>query len=179
MLEPDGNWSKLPPNKASSVSTEYGEWLIQAFDYWFDTCSDVKLRRFEEIIEHLLGGSGSTEYFGVEPANLITIATDGAYEAVDQIKSAYDGAEDIGLNVFDHSLEQVVSHPLIQQRLIGLKALSDECLACEHKFTCGGGYYPHRYKESNGFKNPSIYCADYKLLFAHIRNRLKMELNNA
>jgi uncharacterized protein len=179
LLEPDGNWHKLPPNKNKPESTEYGDWLVKAFDYWFDTCSEIKLRRFEEIIEHLLGGSGSTEYFGVEPANLITIATDGSYEAVDQIKSAYDGAEFIGLNVFDHSLEQVVAHTAIQQRLIGQKALSDKCLACEFKLTCGGGYYPHRYKETNGFKNPSIYCADYKILFTHIRNRLQVELNNA
>lgn len=176
LLEPDGHWDKLPPGKMSAESTEYAQWLIGAFDYWFDHCSEIKLRRFEEIIEHLFGGSGSTEYFGVEPANLITIATDGAYEAVDQIKSAYDGAENLGLNVFDNSLEDVIAHPAIQQRLTGLSALSEKCLSCEYRLSCGGGYYPHRYSNANGFKNPTIYCADYKLLFSHIKTRISEEL---
>ena len=176
ILESDGNWEKLPPGKNSPESTEVGSWLIEAFDYWFKYQSDLPIRRFDEIIEHILGGSGSTEYFGVEPANLITIATDGAYEAVDQIKGAFDGAEVLNLNLYENSLAEVVLHPSVQERLVGLNALSDQCLACRHRLTCGGVYYPHRYSKENGFKNPSIYCADYLILFDHISACLKAEL---
>ncbi len=176
ILESDGNWEKLPPGKNSPESTEVGSWFIEAFDYWFKYQSDLPIRRFDEIIEHILGGSGSTEYFGVEPVNLITIATDGAYEAVDQIKGAFDGAEVLNLNLYENPLAEVVLHPSVQERLVGLNALSDECLACRHRLTCGGGYYPHRYSNENGFKNPSIYCADYLILFDHISACLKDEL---
>ena len=178
LLEPDATWDRLPPGKSSPLSTEYADWLIKAFDHWINKLPHLPIRRFEEIMEHLLGGSGTTEYFGVEPANLITVATDGAYEAVDQIKGAYDGAEHLGLDVFSNSLDEVVKHKKIQDRLIGLPALSNKCLNCEYLDSCGGGYYPHRYKKKTGFKNPTIYCSDYLKLFAHIKNYLDETLGN-
>ena len=176
-LEPNGNWERLPPGKSSTTSTEYAEWLKAAFDWWFHDKSHFKIRRFEEIIELLLGGSGSMEYFGTNPVPLITVGTDGSYEAVDQVKAAFDGAETLGLNLFDHSLDDVIAHPMVQDRLSGTAALSHECLECSYRDACGGGYYPHRYKNSNGFQNPSIYCSDYKVLFEHIGAVLKKELS--
>ena len=176
LLEPDGNWEKLPPGKRSPESTEYADWLIRAFDHWFDYRSNFRLRRFEEIIAHMCGGRGTVEYFGVEPADLITVATDGAYEAVDHMKSAFDGAEDLGLNVHEHSLDEVVRHPKVQVRFNGFASLANQCRQCRHRLSCGGGYYPHRYRLANGFRNPSIYCADYLRLFDHISDRLQEEL---
>ena len=176
LLEPDGNWEKTPSGKLSKSSTEYGEWFVAAFDYWLENHPELQVRRFEEILEHSFGGAGSVEYFGVEAANLITIATDGAYESVDQIKSAFDGAEELGLDVYNNTLDEVLAAPAIQARMIGVEALSDTCRNCSHVLTCGGGYYPHRFSPETQFKNPTIYCADYKILFQHVnrsvRNRI-------
>jgi uncharacterized protein len=178
-LEPDGHWDKFPPGKSGVESTEYGDWLIALFDYWF--CGDLQInfRRFEEIIELLLGGEGKVEYFGVAPVSLITIATDGSYEAVDQIKSVANGIENLGLNVFDHELSMVLNHPLINDRTIGIDALSEKCQSCEFILSCGGGYYPHRFDKVNNFRNPTIYCSDYIKLFRHIQKSLDIELTNA
>jgi uncharacterized protein len=176
LLEPDGTWEGLPPGKSKPSSVEYGNWLIRAFDYWYDNHSEMSLRRFDEIIEAVLGGVGKTEYFGIGPIDLITVATDGSYEAVDQIKVAYNGAEITNLDVFKHSLNEVLKHHSIQNRMIGADALSETCIECQFMKSCGGGYYPHRYSETNGFKNPSIYCSDYKILFSHIENRVRQDL---
>lgn len=173
LLEPDGNWEKLPPGKGGIGTSEYGEWLIRAYEHWYEKHPALRLRRFEEIMEHCLGGPGTTEYFGVEPKGLVTVATDGAFEAVDQIKSAFDGAEYLGLNVFSHTLDEVVAHEANQARIIGMDALALECLDCEHVLECGGGYFPHRYSEKREYRAPSVYCADYKVLFTHIKNHLK------
>lgn len=173
LLEPDGNWIKIPPGKADIGTTEYGKWLLTAYNYWYENCPELPMRRFEEIMEHCLGGPGSTEYFGVEPKGLVTIATDGAFEAVDQIKSSFDGAEYTGLDVFTHTLDDVVAHESSQARITGMDALSPVCVACEHVLECGGGYFPHRYSEQTGYQNPSVYCADYKILFTHIKMHLK------
>ncbi|MDB2533992.1 radical SAM protein [Porticoccaceae bacterium] len=172
LLEPDGNWNKLPPGKAVTGSTEYGEWLTTAYDHWYRKHPTLQIRRFEEVMEHCLGGPGTTEYFGVEPKGLVTVATDGAFEAVDQIKSAFDGAEYTGLDVFTHTLDDVVAHESTQARITGMDALASECVVCEHVLECGGGYFPHRYSEKTGYRTPSIYCADYKVLFTHIKNHL-------
>ena len=176
-LEPDGHWEKIPHGKHSAESTEYADWLIEAFDVWFDGDTQIPIRRFEAILQGMVGASGSVEYFGTEPVSLITIATDGAYEAVDQIKVVGDGIEKLHLNVFENTLDSVFEKKLFLDRQGGVTALSDECQRCEFKQSCGGGYYPHRFSKKNGFLNPSIYCADYKKLFLHIKNKLQKELN--
>jgi len=172
-LEPHGAWNKLPAGKDAPEDTRYGDWLIRLFDYWFHSeKAAIPIRKFEEIIEHIYGGRGSLESFGLEPVDLLTIATDGAYEAVDCIKAAYPEAEHLGLNVFDHSLDEVVDHPMINIRQIGLDALPDTCRRCDLVHICGGGYFAHRYSPENGFRNPTIYCADMKKLIRHIQGAL-------
>jgi uncharacterized protein len=175
-LEHDGHWQRLPNGKSSASSTEYADWLIAIFDQWFAASQQIRIRRFEEIIEHLLGGHGEMEYFGLEPVTLLVVATDGSYESVDVIKSVKDGIEYTGLNVFDHPIDDVFDVGLIKLRQLGMEALSQQCHQCEFVHSCGGGYFPHRYSETAGFKNPSIYCADYIKLFGHIREKLFEEL---
>jgi len=172
-LEPHASWQKLPAGKSSPDDVSYGDWLIRLFDHWFDSeRAKIPIRKFDEIIEHIYGGAGSLESFGLEPVDLLTIATDGAYEAVDCIKAAHPTAEKLGLNIFDHDLDQVLAHPMINIRQIGLDALSEVCRDCGLVAVCGGGYFAHRYSQENGFRNPSIYCADYRKLIGHILNRL-------
>ncbi|MEC8099641.1 MAG: radical SAM protein [Pseudomonadota bacterium] len=172
ILEPEGNHTNLPPNKKDFYDTSYADWFIEFFDIWFNSKNQFYIRRFEEIIEMLIGGQGSVEYFGTAPVNLITIATDGDYEAVDQMKSVYDGAEKLNLNVFNHSLNEVKQKNLIKSRLDTETVLSDICKTCKYVSSCGGGYFPHRYGENKNYKNPSIYCEDYKKLFSHIEKKI-------
>jgi uncharacterized protein len=172
-LEPHGAWNKLPVGKDTPEDTTYGDWLIRLFDYWFySDKASIPIRIFEEIIEHNYGGNGSVEYFGLQPVDLITIATDGAYESVDCVKAAHPEAENLGLNIFDHSLDEVLEHPMVNLRQIGLDALPQKCRQCDLVNICGGGYFAHRYSPENGFCNPSIYCADMKKLIRHIQNAL-------
>ncbi|MCX6620116.1 MAG: FxsB family radical SAM/SPASM domain protein [Acidobacteria bacterium] len=172
-LEPHGTWDRLPNGKRTADDTSYGDWLIKIFDHWFSGHhSRIPIRKFEEIIEHLYGGRGDIESFGLEPVNLVTIATDGAVEAVDCVKAACPDAEVLGLNVFDHSFDDVLEHPSIRARQIGERALADTCLQCGYKVVCGGGYFPHRYTRGNGFRNPTVFCADYRKLIGHIASRI-------
>lgn len=176
-LEPHGAWNKLPAGKNTFDDTAYGDWLIRLFDYWYDTPrSRYPIRKFEEIIEHMFGGRGTLESFGIEPVNLMTIATDGAYETVDCIKAAHPAAEVLGLDVFNNSLDDVLSHPMIAARQTGLEALSETCVNCDLVHICGGGYFAHRYSPKTGFRNPTIYCADYKKLIRHIQAHVRQSL---
>jgi uncharacterized protein len=177
-LEPHGAWDKLPYGKLAPDDTRYGDWLIRLFDYWFySENARIPIRKFDEIIEHIYGGVGSLESFGLEPVDLLTIATDGAYEAVDCIKAAYPEAEKLGLNIFEHSLDEVLAHPMIHIRQIGLDALPQKCRDCDLAHICGGGYFTHRYSPENGFINPTIYCADYRKLIRHIQKAVDAARN--
>ena len=70
ILEPEGNHTNLPPNKKDFYDTSYADWFIELFDIWFNSKNQFYIRRFEEIIEMLVGGQGSVEYFGTEPVTL-------------------------------------------------------------------------------------------------------------
>jgi uncharacterized protein len=96
------------------------------------------------------------------------IETDGSYEQVDSLKTAFDGAPATGLNVFGHSLDVVGQHPGIAARQHGLAGLCQTCQECPVVTSCGGGLYTHRYRAATGFANPSVYCADLLKLIAHI-----------
>ena len=47
-----------------------------------------------------------------------------------------------------------------------------QCRACPVMDICGGGLYPHRYREGAGFRNPSVYCADLLRLITHVQERV-------
>lgn len=177
-LLPHGNWSQPPPGWAGDQGgTPYADWLIQIFDRWYDTRPPpTRIFLFEEIMALVLGGTSSSETVGLGAVGLIVIDTDGSFELVDSLKSAFDGAPATGLDVFRSNLDDALLHPGVVARQRGLAALCQQCLACPVRDICGGGYYPHRYRAGTGFLNPSVYCADLFRLVSHIRKRVTTDL---
>lgn len=176
-LLPHGNWHRPPPGKQQlDRNAPYAEWLIAIFDAWFrGRHSNIEVRTFEEIIEHLSGGRGALETLGTEPVALLTISSDGDIEGVDTMKSAYPGAQTLGLNVRSHSFDDALDHRMVAVRQMGMDALAPECVACGLVKTCGGGYFPHRYSPETGFANRSVYCSDLYKLIDHIRRAIVAE----
>jgi uncharacterized protein len=175
---PDGNFGSYPPGKASQFGqTPYADWLIPIFDEWYeDSQPAIMVRHFQEIINLILGVPNSLESLGLGPVDLIVIETNGDIEAVDTLKSAYEGATSLGLNVFGNSFDEALQHVKVLSRHMGIDSLSPACKDCEIVHVCGGGYLPHRYHPQTGFNNPSVYCADLWKLIWHIRNRLVRDL---
>ena len=177
-LLPHATWDKHPDGKQDLKETQYADWLIKIFDNWFHgQKQNISIRTFEEIIEYSVGGSGSLETLGLAPVNLIVISSSGGYEGVDTLKSIKPGAHILGMNVLDHSIDDVLTHPKVNFRQIGIKALSDTCKNCELVETCGGGYLPHRYSKLNEFDNPSVYCSDLTALINHIHKSTAKVIN--
>jgi uncharacterized protein len=168
-LLPHATWDH-PPSRRAGAESEYADWLIAIFDRWLAQGSPVRIRTFDSIMSTLRGGPSYTEALGVEPVPLAVIETDGSYEQVDSLKTAYDGAPETGMNVFDHSIDAVARHPGILARQQGIAALSAACQECPVVSSCGGGLYTHRYRAQNGFDNPSAYCADLLALISHVGN---------
>ena len=106
------------------------------------------------------GGSSGSEQIGLSPSATLVIETDGAIEQVDALKSAYEGAARTGLDVTRDEFDAAFDDPGVAARQIGLRALCDTCLRCRIHPVCGGGHYAHRYRPGNGFRQPSVYCAD-------------------
>jgi uncharacterized protein len=167
-----GNWSSPPPGRIpGSKETAYGNWLVRVFDRWYGAPSqETRVRLFAEIIKLLLGGKSATELVGLSPLGAVVIETDGSIEQSDILKSTFPGAPETGLHVSRDTIDSVLEVPAFVARQIGLRALGDECLACEIRQVCGGGLYAHRYRKGNGFANPSVYCPDLFHLISYIRD---------
>jgi uncharacterized protein len=170
-LLPHATWES-PPKRTPGAATEYADWLIAIFDRWLAAGRPVPIRTFESIISTLTGGDSLTEALGLAPAALLVIETDGSYEQVDSLKTAFDGAPVTGLDVFGNSLDEAGQHPGIVARQHGLAGLCQTCQQCPVVTSCGGGLYTHRYRAETGFANPSVFCADLLKLITHIGERL-------
>jgi uncharacterized protein len=176
-LLPHGTWSSPPPFRAPDASTPYADWLLKVFARWTAAPrQETSVRLFEGIISQVLGGPSTTEAIGLAAADAIVIDTDGSIKQIDPLSAAYENAAATGLTVTKHALDEALDHPTTVARQIGLAALSPACQACAVRDICGGGYYPHRYRSGEGFRNPSVYCADLMRLITVIRAYVAKEV---
>ncbi|WP_432103647.1 radical SAM/SPASM protein FxsBH, inactivated beta-hydroxylase extension form [Streptomyces sp. bgisy091] len=169
-LLPHATWDE-PPLRPNGSNAAYAEWLLAVFDRWTDDGQKVPVRLFESVLSTLSGGPSLTESLGLAPTDLVVIETDGQIEQVDSLKSAYEGAAATGFDVFRNTLDEVADHPGVRTRQLGLAGVSETCRSCPVVRSCGGGLYTHRYRSSNGFDNPSVYCDDLKALVRGIETR--------
>jgi uncharacterized protein len=178
LLLPHANWADPPVRPPGSGPAPYGDWLATVFDRWYGAPGpETGIRLFEEIIQLLLGGFSRSEQVGLSPVAVAVVESDGAIEQVDSLKSAYAGACATGLNVAVDSFDAALQHPGVIARQIGLAALSEQCLACPVHQVCGAGHYAHRYRPGQGFRNPSVYCADMERLIQHIKRRVAHDVS--
>lgn len=175
-LLPDANYDR-PPAGRDARPTIYRDWLIEAFDLWFDEFAAVPVRIFDSILAAIAGADSGTDAFGLGDVSLLTIETDGTYHDLDVLKITRDGQSLLGYNLREHSIAEAVLAPQLQhhRRLLTLDGLSATCRTCPEVRVCGGGSVPHRYKQGS-FDNPTIYCAEMLALIRHARARLNEQL---
>jgi uncharacterized protein len=178
-LFPLDNYNHRPIGKQlDNNATPYGEWLIKIFDYYWHAQPETRIRIFDSIVHQLFGGASHIESFGLDPVDLIVIETNGDIEAVDSLKTTYNGATKLGYNIFKHDFNTVSSNFRVISRQLGAESLCKECRSCPLVSICGGGYLPHRYSIEHGFDNPSVYCTDLQKLIRHIYSTTWNELQN-
>jgi len=170
MLEltiPFGNHDNLPHE--SSTNTTLGQWLCRAFNHWVSTppLAGLRIRLLQDALEAVLSEKSRSDWFPALPPGYLVVATDGAYEGLDTLKVGGENGRILNMNIAEASISQAVEHPLIQMRS-SASQLCEECAACPIVKWCNGGYFPTRYSSEGGFRNPSVYCKDFKQLFAHI-----------
>jgi uncharacterized protein len=172
LLLPHANWSCPPPGDG------YADWLISVFDRWYSAPrQETRIRLFSELIQLVLGQPGEVEGLGLLPSTLVVVDTDGSVKQLDSLSSAYPGAADMGLDVMSGSFDDALDHPTTVARQLGVSALSAECRACPVMDICGGGLYPHRFREGEGYRNPSVYCQELLQLITHVRDRVVADLS--
>jgi uncharacterized protein len=169
LLLPHATWDNPPPGPPG-VHAPYASWLGEVHAQWVADGYPVPIRLFDSLLAAWEGRGSGSEAAGLDPVDLLVIETDGAWEQADSLKTAYDGAPATGCDVFSHSVDEAAAHPGMAARRAGIAGLSKACQACPVVRACGGGLYAHRYKSANGFDNPSVFCADLKILIPRVTN---------
>jgi len=170
----DGNHSRLPVGKQSLQSTEYGQWIAKLLDVYLADLNPIKIRILDDLIKLMLGGTGTKDGVGLTNYGVLIVDTDGTITKNDTLKSSYDRADRFSNNwsVHTRNLGEVISSEEFIEYHASQRPSSKTCHACPELNVCGGGMVLHRWRDDNGYDNPSIYCADQKYLINHIRQHL-------
>lgn len=178
-LLPLANYERRPPGKLLDFdATPYADWLLAVFRQWFtERPQTITIRRFRDIIALMAGADNSSEEWGLQPVDFAVVETNGSIEAVDTLKTAYPGANYLGLDIFRNSFDDMYTAPMVIERQKRWTTLCDRCRSCELVNVCGGGYFPHRYSTNKGFQNPSVYCSDLMKLIREIHDDVFATLN--
>lgn len=173
LLLPEATHDKPPahlPTVDNTSSSLYGDWLLRFFECW--STGDVapfRVRRFDLIIETVLGLRPPLDHVDAHRNEVLVIETDGGIEPVDVLKVCRPGITSTEMNVHSHSLDSAFQNELIALYYASYDSLCEVCTTCSIRSICGGGYLPHRFSESNGFDNPSVYCQDQWALIRGIQ----------
>jgi uncharacterized protein len=176
LLLPDAN-HLAPPQGRDSEPHLYRDWIIRAFDKWYDQYPHLPLRTFDGLLARLAGLPAGTDAFGLGDVSLLAVETDGSYHDLDVLKITAEGQTALGAGVATTSISEVAGSPklALHRRLLTMDGLSNTCRVCPVVDVCGGGSVPHRYS-SNGFTNPTVYCEEMLALIEHARQRMHLTM---
>ena len=187
------NHSAPPVSHPGAISL--GEWQKRAFDRynnWHRYHPDqagppFTMPIYDNYLQIGFGGGSVNDTAGARVTQELFITPGGNWERLDTLKSADDGAVTTGLNIFEHSLDDVREDPGIIARRLGFSVLAPECQGCEVRAMCWGGHYPNRFKAGDrplspqssvdefveAFRNPSAHCADHKIFIGYLDKLIK------
>jgi len=171
-LYKDGNHSRLPLNKVSVKSTEYGEWMVALLNTYLSDSEPLPIRILDDMLKVLLGGMVSKEGLGITNFAIVIIDTDGSIMKNDTLKSTYNGADKFtrNFNIKDIRLSDFLKSEEFTAYCDIQRPTNSKCLSCPELLVCGGGMILNRWSDENGFNNPSVYCSDQLFLIKNLRN---------
>jgi uncharacterized protein len=113
ILIPDANHVTLPKGKDERPDL-YKNWLIKAFDCWFDHFSHIKCKYFDALLMGIFGRAGTTEAIGLGDVSLLVIETDGTYHDHDVLKITEENSSALGLSLENNAIEEAAKSKKIQ-----------------------------------------------------------------
>jgi len=176
ILLPDANYLTPPPGRDQNPDL-YLDWLIEAFDIWFNHYPHINCKFFESILLSFTGHRGHSDALGLGDVSLLNIETDGSYHDLDVLKITEHNSSDLGIHLENDPIESAERASQIQfhRKLLTFEGLSDVCKSCDKVNICGGGSVPHRFSKE-GYQNPTIYCREMYGLIDHMYERVLTEL---
>jgi uncharacterized protein len=172
----DGNRDLLPIGKASLVSTEYGEWMVRLLEVYLDDPEPIRIRVLDDMLKLLLGGSSRKEGLGLAEYGILVVDTDGTIAKNDTLKSTGEDRFERPWSITRDDIVETVSSMEFLRYHEAQRPSAAECMSCPDLTVCGGGMPAHRWSSSNGFANPSVFCADQRYLIQWMRSAISTRI---
>jgi uncharacterized protein len=134
----------------------------------------LPIRFIDDLIKLTLGGKGTKDGAGLTDFGILVIDTDGSITKNDTLKSSFNGADRFaqGWSVHRDVVKDILSSDEFTESHALQRPTSKICLSCPELQVCGGGMTLHRWRDTNGYDNTSVYCADQLLVIGQIRNHV-------
>lgn len=171
-LIPAMDFQAIQPDRPASfliTPAEYGAFLVDAFDAWYEAGSPtISVRIFDNFLQ---------SYLGVPNDMCVHAATCDAGIVVEWDGSAYPcdfyihPGWKLG-NVLDTPLAELASGPSRMAFIAQKAPLPAECARCEWLRVCKSGC-PRNRATRDGVPAPDYFCASYKQFFGHAHARLE------
>lgn len=170
----DGNHTRLPEGKESLRTTEYGQWLARLVDLYLFDQNPLPIRFIDDLIRLILGGKGTKDGAGLTDFGILVVDVDGSITKNDTLKSSFNGADRFAQkwSVHSNNLHEILNSDEFAESHKLQRPTSKICLACSELRVCGGGMTLHRWRDTIGYDNTSVYCADQLLVIEHLRNQV-------
>ncbi len=171
VLPRDGNWDLLPFGKSEPQTTEYGLWLSSLLDVYLADPEPPRIRLLDDMLRLVLGGFAMKEGVGSTDYGILVIETDGSVEKNDTLKVAGAGSDRFAWpwTVFTDRFADILKSEEFEAYYRQQRPTSPVCAACPDLGVCGGGMVAHRWSAAQGYDNPTVFCADQRLLIAQMR----------
>lgn len=145
----------------------YGRWMAELFERWWERDDPtLHIRSFHYAVQTMLGGERHPDSLVNDTLDMFVVNTDGRVEYPDYLRATAAGSRDTGLNIRTHSLFDIEREPIFQRLLRLRDAIPGECLPCEHRAVCGGGFLAGRASSAAPITpRRSVLCYDQRAFF--------------
>jgi uncharacterized protein len=170
---PAMDFQSTEPEKPAAYSIspeEYGEFLVQLFDEWYqDGKPRISIRTFDSFLQSYLGAPNELCVHGDSCTAALVVEYNGDVYPCDFFVHP---SWKLG-NILSHSLRSMAESDE-RARFVGQKQpLPAECQPCEWKAVCRGGCPRNRLTLEDGRQTPEYFCRSYKRFFSYADGRLR------
>ena len=178
----DFRWVQFIPSMAFSAQAvqqsgsyeitpdEYGDFLCEAFEYWYDEeYPRFSIRMFDSVL---------SLYMNRDPGFCVLSKTCGQTLVLEQNGDAYpcdffmDADWRLG-NVGEQSIAELLASPAMRRFATLKPTLPESCQSCQWKSVCHGGCPRNRVYGEGGEVAPDYFCAAYQRFYSYAEERMQ------
>lgn len=149
---------------------EYGNFLCQAFDKWFNEGKpQINVHHFVNLYSIMMGHPSHICFFSESCSSTIILEANGNVFPCDFY---IDEKHKLG-NIVDTSLKTMLESELMSDFHSMKNVMSESCRKCDYRNLCNGGCPRNRKCDFEELNGKDYFCESYQMLFRHSISKIE------